>query len=52
MKINGTDRVSWIVVSSPAPSISMVAVAGRFLGGFALLASARNDAMVVADYRV
>ena len=52
MKINGTDRVSSIVVSSPAPSISTVGGAGRFLGGFALLASARNDAMVVADYRV
>ena len=52
MKIDGTDCVSWIVVSSSAPSISMVAVAGRFFGGFALLASARNDAMVVADYRV
>jgi hypothetical protein len=52
MTINDTDRVSSIVVSSSAPSISMVAVAGRFFGGFALLASARNDAMVVADYRV
>ena len=51
MKINGTDRVSSIVVSSPAPSISMVAVAGRFLGCFALRASNRDDALVVVDWR-